>query len=146
MTDFNLGLLDSLDTADLEVCHPATGQPTGWVITFAGPGHPQTVAFNERQLRKRMREEREKEQAKTNNRKWKGEDKSTEDVRAENLAALVDRIVGWTPVSINGQDIPFSREMAMQLFGDPRKGWLFSQALDFLVADDSFMPPLPTTS
>ena len=62
MTDFNLGLLDALDTADLEVCHPATGQPTGWVITFAGPGHPQTVAFNERQLRKRMREEREKEQ------------------------------------------------------------------------------------
>ena len=143
---FDLSSLDALDTADLDVRHPGTGEPTGWVITFAGPGHPQAVAFNERALRKRLRDEREKEQARINGRKWKGEERSVDDVRAENLAFIVDRIVSWTPVRINGEDIPFSRETAMQLLGDPRKGWLFTQALDFIVADDTFTQPLATTS
>jgi hypothetical protein len=143
---FDLADLDAIDTADLEVRHPATGAPTGWVITFAGPGHPQVVALNERTLRKRLREDRDKEQARANGRKWKGEDKSPEEIRVENISFLVDRIVGWTPVNINGQDVPFSREAAMQLLGDPRKGWLFTQALDFVVADDTFTRPLATTS
>jgi hypothetical protein len=143
---FDLAELDAIDTADLDVRHPATGEPTGWVITFAGPGHPQAVALNERTMRKRLREEREKEQARTNGRKWKGEERSTEEIRAENLGFLVDRIVSWSPVRINGEDIPFTREAAMQLLGDPRKGWLFTQALEFVVADDTFTRPSATTS
>ena len=97
-------------------------------------------------MRKRLREDREKEQARINGRKWKGEERAPEDIRAENLGFWSTASSRWSPVSINGQDIPFSREAAMQLLGDPRKGWLFTQALDFVVADDTFTRPLATTS
>lgn len=143
---FDLADLDASDTAALDVRHPATGEPTGWVITFAGPGHPQAVAINDRAIRKRLREEREQAQARTNGRKWKGENRKPEEVRTENVSFIVDRILGWTPVAINGVDLQFSRETAMALFADPRKGWLFTQALDFVVADDTFTRPSGTTS
>jgi hypothetical protein len=136
---------EALDTAELDVRHPATGEPTGWRITFAGPGHPQVVALSDRDARKRLREEREKEQARVNNRKWKAEDRSPEEVRAENVGYVVDRIVAWTPVRINGEDVPFSRDAAMRLFTDPRKGWLLNQAADFVLAEQTFFKRSATT-
>ena len=43
MDSFDLTDFDSADTADMLVSHPVTGEPTAWVITFAGPGHPKTI-------------------------------------------------------------------------------------------------------
>lgn len=137
--DIDLADFDAADEADMVVRHPVTGDPTTWVITFAGPGHPKTVAQMNRMARERRREEAEKEQARVNGRKWKASDESDDDAKTRNLAWIVERIVRWTPVKINGEALPFSPAAATKLLGDPRKGTLFQQCLDFLVADQTFM-------
>lgn len=134
----DLADFDSLDEADMQVMHPDNGAPTNWVITFAGPGHKQTVEFSEKQARERLREDREKEQARVNGRKWKAQDESVAELREKNLNWIASRILRWTPVKINGEEYPFSKENAMKLLSDPRKGNLFQQCLDFLSADQSF--------
>ncbi len=141
----DLADLDALDTAELEIRHPATGEPIGWRITFAGPGHPQTIAFNNRVHVRRQREALEKERAQINGRKWKGEEKSLDAIRAENLAWVVDRIVDWTPLKVNGKDVPFSCESAMRVFGDPRKEKLLLQCIEFLADEQTFFRRSATT-
>lgn len=137
-TDFDLSDFDAEDTADMTVNHPITGEPTTWKITFAGPGHPLTIERINRETRQRLRDDREREEALANGRKWQAGEKTPDDLRAENVASIVDRIVTWTPVRINGEDLPFTRDNAVKLFGDPKKGRLFKQALDFLTAEKTF--------
>lgn len=110
----DLNDIAAADTADLELRHPATGDPLGWRITFAGPAHQMTKDLRARERRKRQREEMEKERARINGRKWHGAEKSPEDIDAETLCWVVDRIVAWTPVRINGEDYPFTRDNAMR--------------------------------
>ena len=38
--DFDIGELDARDEAELAIKHPSTGEPTTWIWTFYGPGHP----------------------------------------------------------------------------------------------------------
>lgn len=137
--DLDISVFDSEDEADMVVMHPATGEPTTWIITFAGPGHPQAVAHAEKMSRERLREEREKEQARVNGRKWKAVDETLEESRQKNLSWIASRMLRWTPVKINGIDYPFSAENAIKLLSDPRKGTLFQQCLDFVTADTSFI-------
>jgi len=143
---FDLNDFDTEDTADMVVLHPATGEPTGWRITFAGPGHPKAVEQSNRLQRKRLREEKSREQAQMNGRKWKAEEKTPEEIRAENVAFVVERILGWTPVRINGEDLPFTPENATRLLLDPKKGKLFTQMLEFLAAEESFTKRSATVS
>lgn len=138
MDTLDLSDFDTADTADMIVAHPNTGEPTTWRITFAGPGHPTTLELSNRSTRARLREERAKEHALMSGREYKPEEKTPDQLRAENVASIVDRILDWTPVAINGEDLPFTRENATKLFADPRKGRLFKQALDFLTADKAF--------
>jgi hypothetical protein len=123
------------DIAVLEVRHPATGEPTGWKITFAGPGHNKTTELRVRMRRKRRKEEMQKERAKQLGRSWADDNDETD---ADTLAWVIDRIIDWTPICINGQNYPFSRENAAALFSNPRHEKLYSQLVDFLLADDSF--------
>jgi hypothetical protein len=109
------------------------------VITFAGPGHPKTIELADHRARQQLREEKAKEQARVNGRKWKAEEKTPADQRAENVEWIADRIVGWSPVRINGEDLPYSRENAIKVLADPKKGWFFRQCLDFLLAEENFM-------
>lgn len=137
--DFDLSDFDSADTSEMPVAHPVSGEPTEWVITFAGPGHAKTIDLADRRARQQLREEKAKEQARANGRKWKGEEKTPAEQRVENVEWIAERIVGWTPVKINAEDLPYSRENATKLLADPNKGWLFRQCLEFLLAEENFM-------
>ena len=139
MDQFDVSDFDSADTAEMPVAHPVTSEPTSWVITFAGPGHVKTIDLANRRARQQLREEKAKEQARVNGRRWKAEDKTPTDQRAENVEWIADRIVGWTPVKINGEDLPYSRENAIKPLTDPKKGWLFRQCLEFLLAEENLM-------
>jgi hypothetical protein len=133
--DFSDDDLNTQDTADMVVV--VGGKPTDWIWTFAGPGHPQTVEHNNRVARDALHESRQHEQSRLNGKKVKLPDESVEEVRDRNVQWIVARLIGWTPVRINGEDYAFSQDNARKLLLDPRKPFL-QQAIDFLTADDSF--------
>lgn len=135
---FNLGSRRAAQTADLEVIDPETDEPTGWLITFAGPGHPKTVAQEDRQARERIEEERARDQALANGRPWLPSSRSKEEREARNVAFIVDRIVGWTPVDLGEEHVSFSAEKATEILADPGYAWLYSQCSRFLLAEKSF--------
>jgi hypothetical protein len=79
-----------------------------------------------------------KEQAAANSKKWKAPDLTPEEVMADNVNYVMERLIGWTTVTMNGEDYPFSTENARAILSDRRKGALLAQAVEFLLADDSF--------
>jgi hypothetical protein len=139
MTAFDLEALKAADTATMTVLHPLTGEPTTWQITFAGPAHPKAIALSNRLARKRLGDERLREQAAANGRKWKAAERLPEEIREENVRIVAERMLGWTPVRINGADLPFTEEAAVRLLLDPAYGRIYDQVLEFLGADDSFL-------
>jgi len=137
--EFDIDQIDASDEAEM-VVH-ANGRPTTWVWRFAGPGHPKAVEVSNRMARERLRREAEQEQARVNGRKWKAEDESPDELARRNAEYVVDRLLGWSPVKFSGQDYPFSRENAIALLLDPKKGALAMQALEFLADQRSFSQP-----
>lgn len=133
---FDLSDLDAQDEAVMEVL--ANGKPTGWLWTFAGPGHPKTVELSNRFARDRLRREKEQEQAQVNGKKWKAPDESPDEVLARNVSLVAARLLGWSPIQMNGKDYPFTSENAKALLMDRRKGQLLVQALEFLGEEQSF--------
>lgn len=138
--DFDLSDLEAGDEATLAIKNSA-GKVTSWIWTFYGPGHPKTVALANRVSKKWLQEAREKEQAQVNQKKWKPEERSLDDVRLENVNSILERTKGFTPVKLNGQLIEFSPDAARRLLLDPRMGALFSQISEFLKEEANFIRP-----
>jgi hypothetical protein len=136
---FDLSAFQASDQAEMVVRHPVTNEPTTWKITFAGPGHPKTRELADRLARQSLREEQEQARARVNGRKWKGEERSPNEARDANFRAVADRIIQWSPVRLNGEDVPFNTDNAMRLLSDPAMGTLFAQCLEFLGAEASFL-------
>jgi hypothetical protein len=64
MTDFDLSAVDAQDEGELNIKHPKTLEPTGWIWTFYGPsGHDRTF---EPRRRRRAEEGRARRQAQAN--------------------------------------------------------------------------------
>jgi hypothetical protein len=141
VTDFDLGALDARDEADLAIRHPTTDAVTTWVWTFYGPGHPKTVEVANRVSRDALRDLAAQKQARVNGKKWKEEDQSIDQIRAENVENIVARTKTFTPVNMGDGKIEFSAEKAKELLLDRKKGWLFSQIVEFLKSDESFIQP-----
>lgn len=134
----DLSTFESEDTAEMVVLHPATGQPTTWKITFAGPGHPKTMEQADRLGRRTLEEQRRRDQAMVNGRKWKAESPTLDDQRKESVRLVVERILGWSPVKVSGADYPFTPENAERLLLEPKQAALYRQCFEFLTADDAF--------
>ena len=136
---FDLSELDAVDQSAMEVCR-RDGSPTGWKWYIAGPGHPQAVALRNRLNKEAIKKEREQEEARVNGRKYKADVDSPDQVFQRRIELLADRVVGWDPIKLHGQDFPFSRESAIALLLDPNRGdTLVTQVAAFLQADDAFM-------
>ena len=136
ISEFSMADLEAADIAEMTV--EVNGKPTSWVWTFAGPGHPQAIAQSNRLSRERLHEDRLKEQAITNGKKWKAPEETVDQVRERNVNQIVERLVGWSPVKIDGADYPFTPENAKALLIDPRRIGLFTQAMEFLSDLGSF--------
>jgi hypothetical protein len=128
-----------MDTADLYIVRPGTSKRTGWVITMAGPGHPQTIELNNETSRKQLDETRTIKQQQANGRKVKIDEEQPEDNRREFVESLVARIVTWTPVDFGDGPVEFSPKAAVNLLLDPKKGAYVGQIVDYLIAEKSFM-------
>lgn len=142
---FSLDGLAAADTAELKIRHPITGETTGWTWIIAGPGHPQTISHADKMQRRRLNEERLKEQARVNGKRWKGDDRDPDEIRADTVAGIVARVIAFDPVVLAGAEIAFSPEACARLLSDPAYGWLLSQVIEFLTEDTAFFPASPKT-
>lgn len=133
---FDISTLEAVDTADMVVF--SNGQPTSWVWTFAGPGHPKAVELSNRLSKERLAKEAEQEQARVNGRKWKADVETPEETAERNANYIVNRLLGWTDVKFAGQPYPFTPDNARKLLLDPKMGMLVIQALEFLTEQKSF--------
>lgn len=135
---FDLNQLAAADTADMAVT--LNGEEIGWVWTFAGPGHPKSIDQGNRIARERLEEERLKEQAQVNGRKWKAPVLEADAVRLRNVNHVVERLIGWSAAPMNGKDYPFTPDNARALLLNRSYTALLAQALEFLGEDSSFTP------
>lgn len=128
---------DSLETNNLEIL--LNGQPTGWFWTFAGPAHPMGRAQSERLEREAMRQAAEIETAQANGRTYRPEEKEAGEMRASNINFVLERLISWNPVTINGERYDFTYERARALLEDRKKNQILAQALKFVTAEKAFM-------
>lgn len=133
---FDIEALNSADEAHMTIM--SNGAPTDWVWTFAGPGHPQALAQSNRVSREQLAKNRLKEQAQANGRKWKAPEQSPDELLEDNVSFVLERLLGWSPVQLGGQDYPFTQDNARKLLMDRRKGALLQQAIEFILDDNSF--------
>lgn len=136
VSEFDFADFEAADTADMTVV--VNGKLSSWVWTFAGPGHPQSVEQSNRMARERLHEDRQKEAARVNGKKWKPTEQSPDENRDKNISYVVERLVGWSPVKIGGADYSFSPENARKLLSDPRRVGLLTQAMEFIGDDNAF--------
>jgi hypothetical protein len=128
------------DTATLEILKPGGTEGTGWIVTFAGPGHDKAVAWQNEQGKRNLRKQAQIEQAQVNGKKYKAEDRDVDDVRRDNVGWVVSRILDWTPVRLGADPIRFSEAAATELFMQPRMAWALNQMVEFLADERSFTP------
>ena len=140
---FDLTDFDARDEITYAIKNPKTDEPTSWIWTFFGPGHPVTVELSNRISRDVLRERRAKEQAAVNGKKWKPDEQTPNEFRSEIVDGIVTRVKEFTPVRLNGEDIAFSKDAARKLLLDPKKSWLFGQISSVLRDDENFMQPSP---
>ena len=133
-------LLDELETAEMTVINPKTGEPVvgsdgkPWQIVFAGPKHKSTREWESRDRVATMRASRQ--------RGLKGAEERLE--RAEEIDAdqLCARCLGWSPVMMGGADFPCTEANKRKVFGTQH---MRSQAFRFLGDAASFLPNSPTS-
>jgi hypothetical protein len=56
------------------------------------------------------------------------------------------RIVGWTPVTMNGEGFPYSAENAFRLLNDLKFGWVAERFYAYLGEDAAFIESSAKTS
>ena len=134
---FDLSKILSAKEAPMEVLDLA-GNGTGWVWTFAGPGHPATIEADRASAQATLDREAEIERTQVNGRKWKGAAEKVDDRRARNIKYVVTRLIGWSDIEMNGAPFPCTPENAAAILGNPDMPTLYEQANTFLVSEKSF--------
>ena len=134
--EISLADLDSADEAKMSVV--VNGKLTTWIWTFAGPGHPSAIEQSNRIGRERLHRDRDKEQARVNGRKWKAEEETLDEIQRKNVQFVVERLLGWSPVKLDGELVEFSPAAATRILEDPKKASLLQQAIEFIADEKSF--------
>lgn len=142
MTGFSLDDFKLEDEGDLDLRNKF-GQPSGWVWTFGGPGHPKTVAADERQTKRALALAEDQEKSRVNGRKWKGSGDSVEEVRDRNIDYIVARLVRWNDgMTVDGEPFPCTPENARKVLLNPALG-VYEQVNSYLLDEKSFTPRSP---
>ena len=145
MSDLDLATVDAQDEAALVIRHPKTLERTGWTWTFYGPGHAVTTALSNRVAAAALKKAAARRQAQVNGKKWKEDEESLDQLRADQVDGIVTRTKGFTPIKLDGQTIEYSPEAAKALLLDRRKGWLLEQISEYLRDEANFIQPSATS-
>ena len=143
---FDISEIESAETGELAIVHPSTGEPTTWVWTLAGPGHPKAIEAANVAAREQLRINRLRDQAQANRRKWIEPDRSPDEMRLDNAKSFAIRVLGWTPVRMNGEDYTYSQENVIKLLLNPAYGRIYTQLLEYFTSDESFTKRSATIS
>lgn len=142
MTGFSLDDFKLADESDLNLRNSA-GQPSGWIWWFAGPGHPKTVAADERSAKRALAIADEQERTRVNGKKYKGSGETFEDVRDRNINYIIERLLRWSDgMTVDGQSFACTPENARAILLNPSLG-VYEQANGFLTDEKSFTPRSP---
>ena len=139
----DLDAIDAVDEGHMDVM--VGGAPSGWIWTFCGPGDPRAVAQSNRVAREELARQRGVSRAQANGKKWSPPEQTPDEVRENNVNFVMERLTGWSEVTMGGEPFPFSVENARQVLNDRKKGALLQQAIEFIVDDNSFMKRSPTS-
>ena len=131
------GIIPS-ETTVFEIKQPGTGEATGWKITLAGPSHQKAIAYSNDSARRTLRRQHQIEAQQANGKKVKPDERTVDEVRADNVAWVVSRIVDWTPVKIGNIEYRFTDETATELLLQPKMGWALMQLIDAIADDATF--------
>jgi hypothetical protein len=145
MDSFDLTTMDAQDEGELVIRHPKTLEPTDWTWTFYGPGHAVTMELSNRVAAAALKKAAARRQAQINGRKWKEDEESLEQLRADQVDGIVTRTKGFTPIKFEGKVIEYSPDAARALLLDRRKGWLLEQISDYLRDEANFIQPSATS-
>lgn len=137
---FDLASVRRVDMVELVIKHPVTGAATDWIWRIAGPSHSKTVEYAESIQRRRLDEERSKEQARVNGKKWKATEKDPDEIRLENVKGIAARVIDFSPVQMNGTSIDYAPDVALKLLADPAYDWLLGQVIELITDDQAFFP------
>jgi len=137
---FNLSSIVAVDVVQLDIKNPATQQPVGWTWEIAGPTHQKTIAQRNQQAREAASESRMQRQQRLNGKTVVLPEDDIEANRIKNANFWMERVLGWSPVSLDGkEDYPYSKENGVKLLLDEKYGWLYLQLLEFLGEDARFL-------
>ena len=136
---FDLAAADALDESRMEVM--LGGKGTDWFWIFAGPGHPKGIAQRNRLAREELSKQRAVQQQQANGKKVKVPDRTLDEITAENIDFVLERLIGWSDATSNGEPFPFSEDNARAVLSDPRKRPILMQSIEFINDDASFMQP-----
>jgi hypothetical protein len=145
MIEFDLSAMDARDEAELVIKHPKTLEPTGWTWTLYGPGHAVTTELSNRVAAAALKKAAARRQAQINGRKWKEDEESLEQLRAEQVDGIVTRTKSFSPIKLGNDTIEYSPDAARKLLLDRRKGWLLEQISDYLRDEANFIQPSATS-
>lgn len=123
----------------LEIIAP-NGKPTGWRWTLAPASHPKAVAFAEDEARRALERERTIREAQFNSRRYEGEDRTPDQARRDNYRWVVARVLGWTPVKIDGAVRHFSDKATEDLLIRPELAFAAVQVTRALSEESRFLP------
>src|SRR5215471_14851061 len=115
MTSFDLSTMDAQDEAELIIRHPKTLQPTGWTWTFYEPGHAVTTELSNRVAGAALKKAAARRQAQINGKKWKEDEESLEQLRADQVDGIVTRTKSFSPIKLGDDTITYSPDAARKL-------------------------------
>jgi hypothetical protein len=120
------------------------GAPSGWIWVFAGPGHPATVAADERQTKYYLNLSDEQERARINGRKWKGSGETPDTLMERRVDYILRRLLRWSDgMTIKDEPFPCTPDNARALLLNPGSG-IYEQVNQFLLDERSFTARSPT--
>lgn len=155
MVEFDLSELAATDEGRFVVF---SNDKVRWAWVYGGPGHPKSIEADNRRARKRIREDALKEQAVTNGKKWKAEERSVDEAKEDIIIVATERLLRWhledvvsgEPLNaepkLNGAPLPFSEENARRFLREPKHVAILHKVLEWLGDENSFTQRSAKTS
>jgi hypothetical protein len=120
------------------------GERSGWRWRMAGPGHPATIAADDRQMKRFLDRSSEQERARVNGKKWKGDGETPEEMRARQVEYIVARVLGWNEdMTMGGSPFPCTPENVRTILANQGSD-IYDQATEFLRDEQAFTKGSPT--
>ena len=92
----NIGAFAPVDSVQYQIRAVDGRTDTGISVDILSAAHPKAQAYSTAQATKNLRRQAQMEAQQINGRKVKPEERTPDEVRAENVALVVSRLGGWT--------------------------------------------------